>query len=70
MDMSLVEVDDKQVNVNEVPEYAAEIHSYLREMEVRDSPSPFFPSCHLCYNNRVFVSGENQTEGRLHEEAA
>lgn len=42
MDMSLVEVDDKQVNVNEVPEYAAEIHSYLREMEVRLSFS-FLP---------------------------
>uniref|UniRef100_A0A8C7WRD4 Cyclin-A2 n=1 Tax=Oryzias sinensis TaxID=183150 RepID=A0A8C7WRD4_9TELE len=38
MDMSLVEVDDKQVNVNEVPEYAAEIHSYLREMEVKTRP--------------------------------
>uniref|UniRef100_A0A3P9IJ71 Cyclin-A2 n=1 Tax=Oryzias latipes TaxID=8090 RepID=A0A3P9IJ71_ORYLA len=38
MDMSLVEVDEKQVDVNEVPEYAAEIHSYLREMEVKTRP--------------------------------
>lgn len=36
MDMSVVEGEDKPVNVNELPEYAAEIHTYLREMEVRD----------------------------------
>ena len=36
MDMSVVEGEEKPVNVNEVPEYAAEIHTYLREMEVRD----------------------------------
>lgn len=35
MDMSVVEGEEKPVNVNEVPEYAAEIHKYLREMEVR-----------------------------------
>ncbi|MED6247443.1 hypothetical protein ATANTOWER_002040 [Ataeniobius toweri] len=38
MDMSLVEGDEKPVNVNEVPEYAAEIHTYLREMEVKTRP--------------------------------
>lgn len=43
MDMSLVEADEKQVNVNEVPEYATEIHSYLREMEVRSSLFFFVP---------------------------
>ncbi len=37
MDMSVVEGEEKPVNVNEVPEYAAEIHAYLREMEVRSS---------------------------------
>lgn len=36
MDMSVVEGEEKPVNVNEAPEYAAEIHSYLREMEVRN----------------------------------
>lgn len=36
MDMSVVDGDEKPVNVNEVPEYAAEIHTYLREMEVRN----------------------------------
>lgn len=37
MDMSVVEGEDKPANVNEVPEYAAEIHAYLREMEVSGS---------------------------------
>lgn len=32
----MVEREEKPVNVNEVPEYAAEIHEYLRELEVRD----------------------------------
>lgn len=35
MDMSVVEGEDKPAPVNEVPEYAAEIHAYLREMEVK-----------------------------------
>lgn len=35
MDMSVVEGEEKTVHVKEVPEYAAEIHTYLREMEVR-----------------------------------
>lgn len=34
MDMSMVEGEDKVATVNEIPEYAAEIHAYLREMEV------------------------------------
>uniref|UniRef100_A0A3B3WD28 Cyclin-A2 n=1 Tax=Poecilia mexicana TaxID=48701 RepID=A0A3B3WD28_9TELE len=39
MDMSVVDGDEKPaVNVNEVPEYAAEIHTYLREMEVKTRP--------------------------------
>lgn len=38
MDMSVVEGEEKPVNVNEVPEYAAEIHTYLREMEVKSRP--------------------------------
>lgn len=37
MDMSVVEGEEKPVNVNEVPEYASEIHAYLREIEVRHS---------------------------------
>lgn len=40
MDMSVVEGEEKPVNVNEVPEYAAEIHEYLRELEVRDCITP------------------------------
>lgn len=35
--MSVVEGEEKPVNVNEVSEYATEIHEYLRELEVRDS---------------------------------
>lgn len=35
MDMSVVECEEKPVNVNDVQEYAAEIHTYLRQMEVR-----------------------------------
>lgn len=34
MDMSVAEGEDKPAAVKEVPEYAAEIHAYLREMEV------------------------------------
>lgn len=37
MDMSGVEGEEKPAHVNEVPEYAAEIHTYIREMEVRKS---------------------------------
>ena len=33
--MSVVEGEEKHSNVNDVPEYAAEIHTYLREVEVR-----------------------------------
>lgn len=47
MDMSMVEGEDKPATVNEVPEYAAEIHTYLREMEVNWAPISkcIFPSC-------------------------
>ncbi|XP_040904938.1 cyclin-A2 [Toxotes jaculatrix] len=38
MDMSVVEGEEKPINVNEVPDYAAEIHAYLREMEVKTRP--------------------------------
>lgn len=38
MDMSVVEGEEKPVDVNEVPEYAAEIYTYLREMEVKTRP--------------------------------
>lgn len=34
----MVEGEDKPPAVNEVPEYAAEIHTYLREMEVNWAP--------------------------------
>uniref|UniRef100_A0A3Q3IZU1 Cyclin-A2 n=1 Tax=Monopterus albus TaxID=43700 RepID=A0A3Q3IZU1_MONAL len=38
MDMSVAEEEGKVPDVNEVPEYAAEIHTYLREMEVKTRP--------------------------------
>ncbi|KAF3694189.1 Cyclin-A2 [Channa argus] len=38
MDMSVVEGEEKLADVNEVPEYAAEIHTYLREMEIKTRP--------------------------------
>ncbi|CAL8354726.1 unnamed protein product [Merluccius merluccius] len=38
MDMSLVEGGEKPADVTEVPDYAAEIHTYLREMEVKTQP--------------------------------
>ncbi|XP_034355689.1 cyclin-A2 [Arvicanthis niloticus] len=38
MDMSIVLEDEKPVNVNEVPDYHEDIHTYLREMEVKCKP--------------------------------
>ncbi|KAG7264306.1 hypothetical protein CRUP_020992 [Coryphaenoides rupestris] len=38
MDMSLVEGEEKLVDVHEVLDYAEEIHAYLREMEVKTRP--------------------------------
>lgn len=38
MDMSIVLEDDKPVNVNEVPDYQEDIHTYLRDMEVKCKP--------------------------------
>ncbi|XP_031232491.1 cyclin-A2 [Mastomys coucha] len=38
MDMSIVLEDEKPVNVNEVPDYQEDIHTYLREMEVKCKP--------------------------------
>ncbi|XP_057705320.1 cyclin-A2 [Corythoichthys intestinalis] len=38
MDMSMVGGEEKIIDVTEVPEYAAEIHTYLREMEVKCRP--------------------------------
>lgn len=34
MDMSIVEGEEKNVNMNEVADYAADIHTHLRDMEV------------------------------------
>lgn len=36
MDMSVIEGEEKPSGVHDVPEYAAEIHTYLREMEARN----------------------------------
>ncbi|KAG9480185.1 cyclin-A2 [Eleutherodactylus coqui] len=38
MDMSIVVEEEKTVNGNEVPDYAEEIHTYLREMEIKCKP--------------------------------
>ncbi|XP_055481855.1 cyclin-A2 [Psammomys obesus] len=38
MDMSIVIEDEKPVSVNEVPDYHEDIHTYLREMEVKCKP--------------------------------
>ncbi|KAM9237489.1 cyclin-A2 [Dugong dugon] len=38
MDMSIVSEDGKAVSVNEVPDYQEDIHTYLREMEVKCKP--------------------------------
>ncbi|XP_075866758.1 cyclin-A2 isoform X2 [Microcebus murinus] len=38
MDMSIVLEDEKPLSVNEVPDYHEDIHTYLREMEVKCKP--------------------------------
>ena len=38
MEMSVVLEDEKPVSVNEVPDYHEDIHTYLREMEVKCKP--------------------------------
>ncbi|KAM6220171.1 cyclin-A2 [Rhynchocyon petersi] len=38
MDMSIVLEDEKPVSANEVPDYLEDIHTYLREMEVKCKP--------------------------------
>lgn len=38
MDMSIVDEEEKAVGSNEVLDYAEEIHTYLREMEVIKIP--------------------------------
>ncbi|XP_043917466.1 cyclin-A2 [Protopterus annectens] len=38
MELSEIEVDERKVNANEVPDYAHDIYSYLREMEVKCKP--------------------------------
>lgn len=35
MDMSVIDGEERPTNVNEVSDYATEIHTHLREMEVR-----------------------------------
>ncbi|XP_037531528.1 cyclin-A2 [Nematolebias whitei] len=38
MDMSVIEGEEKPSGANDFPEYAAEIHKYLREMEMKTRP--------------------------------
>ncbi|XP_067103481.1 cyclin-A2 [Osmerus mordax] len=38
MDMSVIEGEEKQINVNNVTDYIDEIHTYLREMELKSRP--------------------------------
>lgn len=35
MEMSIIDSEERPTNVNEVSDYATEIHTHLREMEVR-----------------------------------
>ncbi len=35
MEMSIVDGEERPTNINEVSDYATEIHTHLREMEVR-----------------------------------
>lgn len=49
MDMSVVEGEERTVNVNEVTDYAAEIHTHLRAMEV------CVHGCMLCVLNMSLV---------------
>lgn len=56
MDMSVVEGEEKPVDVNEVPEYATEIHEYLRELEVRDSTATHKPHANSLKKNQSWRS--------------
>ncbi|CAM4615969.1 unnamed protein product [Leuciscus chuanchicus] len=38
MDMSVIDSEERLTNVNEVSDYATEIHTHLREMEVKSKP--------------------------------
>ncbi|KAK9963334.1 hypothetical protein ABG768_006526 [Culter alburnus] len=38
MDMSVIDGEERPTNVNEVSDYATEIHTHLREMEVKSKP--------------------------------
>ncbi|XP_016429097.1 cyclin-A2-like isoform X2 [Sinocyclocheilus rhinocerous] len=38
MDMSVIDGEERPTNVNEVSDYATEIHAHLREMEVKSKP--------------------------------
>nr|XP_006629263.1 PREDICTED: cyclin-A2 [Lepisosteus oculatus] len=38
MDMSVCDAEEKPRDANEVPDYAVEIHKYLREMEIKSRP--------------------------------
>ncbi|XP_059377758.1 cyclin-A2-like isoform X1 [Carassius carassius] len=38
MDMSIIDSEERPTNVNEVSDYAAEIHAHLREMEIKSKP--------------------------------
>lgn len=74
MDMSVVEGEDKADAVNEVPEYAAEIHAYLREMEVNFvSECSFsmlqFYRCLYSLISAIKIPAENQAKSRVHEKA-
>lgn len=42
MDMSIVLEEEKPVSVNEVPDYHEDIHTYLREMEVKALRTTFY----------------------------
>lgn len=55
MDISITsETEEKAPNVNNVPDYINEIHTYLREMEVSCCP---FSYLHTAHGGRVWDGG-------------
>lgn len=59
MDMSIVLEEEKPVSVNEVPDYHEDIHTYLREMEVKVLLIPV-------YNLNVYFWGTRDDMKALH----
>lgn len=82
--MSVIDGEERPTNVNEVSDYATEIHTHLREMEVRKWidwmwftfwTELFWAMCYRICIIKVFAcasrhAGQVKTKSRLHEETA